>query len=248
VWVQILGSLDGPHQLIEDDRLERLIGFTAPPDCSAVALVAGAWVGPMDSPDRPRDRERARTTCVVSRSGERAGRLRWLDGRLINEPPGAGRALDSLLRTFQLPTAPPDGSTAGLFAAQWLDHVLARAAASTKPLTWPQVAAIYPAMDVLRSAGEGVGAEDLVRVAQVAVKVWTWEEIRRAACTPGWLGDDMPLDAGHWMDEGMLSRWLVDRYPPLVDHLREADRLLPAGVARRIRRTLRGLDLLPDGN
>jgi hypothetical protein len=48
------------------------------------------------------------------------------------------------------------------------------------------------------------------------------------------------------MDEGMLSRWLVAIFDPLDELLVEVDRMLPDGVARRIRRTLRALDLLPD--
>jgi hypothetical protein len=49
----------------------------------------------------------------------------------------------------------------------------------------------------------------------------------------------------------MLSRWLLGMYPSLTDELVRVEQVVPSGVGRRIRRTLRALDLLaaaPDGD
>jgi hypothetical protein len=242
-WVQVY-----PDDMIDDHNMERLIGFVAPDTCTAIALVAGGWAWSMDRPvaEAKRERQRIRTTCAVSRPGEVVGRVRWADGLEINEPPGTGRALDSLLRCFQLPTAPPTASTGAYFAVQWLDAVCAAAVRSQGKLTWRQAADLHPAMRALADSGHRIDADHIVPVARAGARVWTWEEIRlQAIAKPTWMSPSLPPGAGVWMDEGMLSRWLIGVFDSLDDLLGEVARLLPDGVARRIRRTLRALDVMP---
>jgi hypothetical protein len=242
-WVQVF-----PDEMVDDHNMERLIGFVAPDNCTAVALVAGGWAWSMDRPvaEAKAERQRIRTTCAVSRLGQVAGRIRWADGLEINEAPSTGRALDSLLRCFQLPTAPPTASTGEYFAVQWLDAVCAAALRSQGKLTWRQAVALHPTMRALADAGHRIDADHIVPVARAGVKVWTWEEMRlQAIAKPQWLGGNVPPNAAVWMDEGMLSRWLLGIFDSLDDLLGELGRLVPDGVARRIRRTLRALEVLP---
>jgi hypothetical protein len=242
-WVQVY-----PDQIIDNDNLERLIGFTAPDNCSAVALVAGGWGWSMDGPraEAKKHRQRVRTTCAVSADGEVAGRVRWADGRQVDETPGSGRALDTLRRCFQLPTDPPEVSPGHYFAIQWLDSVCGAAARSHGKLTWPKAAALHPIVRAVEESGHHIPAEHLIALMRAGEKAWTWTEIRQQAIQkPHWLGRGLPPNAARWMDEGMLSRWLLGIFEPLDEMLVELDRLVPDGVARRIRRTLRTLDVLP---
>jgi hypothetical protein len=129
---------------------------------------------------------------------------------------------------------------------QWLDSVCGTAARTTRKLTWPQTAALYPIVRAVEAAGHHIPAEQLVTFMRAADKVWTWREIhQQAIARPQWLGEGLPPNAARWMDEGMLSRWLMGVFEPLDEMLVELDRLVPDGVARRIRRTLQKLDLLP---
>lgn len=238
-----------PDQIVPNDNLEKLIGFTAPEACTAVAVVAGGWAWSLDRSraEARKDRQRVRTTCAVSRDGEVVGRVRWADGLQVNDQPGAGRTLDALRRCLQLPTDPPEKSPGYYFAVQWLDSVCGAALRTERKMTWPQAAALYPIARAVEESGVHIPAGELVTLMRAAEKVWTWEQIRQQAIArPHWLGKELPPNAGRWMDEGMLSRWLIAIFDPLDELLVEVDRMLPDGVARRIRRTLRALDLIPD--
>jgi hypothetical protein len=107
-------------------------------------------------------------------------------------------------------------------------------------------------MRLAHQGGLPVTADDLVTVARLAATVWCWPELLRQAETPGPLADALPAGVGGWMDEGMLSRWLLASYPPLPGHLAEIMDLVRPGVGRQIRRALEALGLpisaLDDGS
>jgi hypothetical protein len=153
-WIQVLGTVDD-YELVADTRLDRLLGFVAPPRCEAIGMTA---LGLARSTEPSADcasapRQRVRITCLVARTGEVAGRISWADGTQVEEPPQSGRSLDILRRCLGLATEPPSVPSTHLVAAQWLDGVSRMAERWTQPLSWDEVAFQHPAMQLARAAG-----------------------------------------------------------------------------------------------
>src|ERR1039457_4845487 len=123
-WVQVIGSVRNPD-LVRDEDLGHLLGFVAPPECSAMAMTAPGWARSTDLPTElaQAGQQRVRITCVVARDGGVAGRIRWADASLVEEAPQSGRSLDILRRCLGLPTDPPAVPTGALLAARWLDTI-----------------------------------------------------------------------------------------------------------------------------
>jgi hypothetical protein len=234
-WIQVLGTVDD-YELVADTRLDRLLGFVAPPRCEAIGMTA---LGLARSTEPSADcasapRQRVRITCLVARTGEVAGRISWADGTQVEEPPQSGRSLDILRRCLGLATEPPSVPSTHLVAAQWLDGVSRMAERWTQPLSWDEVAFQHPAMQLARAARLPIGPDDLAQVAREAQRAWTWTRLLHQASRPGPLADTLPPGTGGWMDEGMLARWLLAPYPPLATQLAGvAAQLIPA-TARRL--------------
>jgi hypothetical protein len=244
-WAQVRGS-EGTLELVCDNDLANLLGFVAPDECWALAMSAPGWARPIDlPPDAARAiQQRVRITCAVARDGAVAGRIHWPDGSQIDEPPSSGRSLDILRRGLRLPTDPPTAPSGQLLAAQWLEAIRATAKLGARPLTWEQVASQHPAVRLAREGGLPVSADDLVTVARLAATVWCWSELLRQASTPGPMAEALPAGVGGWMDEGMLSRWLLASYPPLPEHLAEIVALVTPETGWQIERALEALELL----
>ncbi len=156
-WVQVMGPIED-HELVADADLDHLLGFVAPPRCSAIALTASGWARSMDLPPpiARAEQQRVRITCAVDRDGRVAGRIRWADGSHVDEPPSSGRSLDILRRCLGLPTDPPAVPSAQLLAAQWLAAVTRIARLRARPLRWEEVAAQHPAMLLAGPGGTAV--------------------------------------------------------------------------------------------
>lgn len=219
-----------------------LIGWVAPPGCLAVALVAtgkafalddGAAGGVVDC-----ELARVRLCCVVGRSG----RIGWSmtgPGYVSSAPaPSEGRLLDALKRCFGLATPPPTVPASVLHATAWAASVLAVAIESPRPLTWAEVSRAHPLARLLGgdlpaqpSAPDG-DADDLTDLVRIAANAWSWQEIRAQACD-GHLEALVQPGVAQWMDDGMFSRWVLGRLPPL-DQLMAALRayLVPSAAAR----------------
>ena len=236
-WIQVV---DGDGAVVADEDLGRLLGFVAPPRCSAIGMTAPGWARSTEEPAATAGdgRQRVRVTCIVARNGEVAGRIRWADGTQVDEPPRSGRSLDILRRSLCLPTDPPSMPSGQLLAARWLDGIRRMAERCARPLSWDQVAFEHPAMQLARAARLPIGADDLVQVAREAARVWTWTELLHQAGRPGPLADALPPGTGRWMDEGMLARWLLAPYPPLATQLAEVASLLMPASGRRLERAL----------
>jgi hypothetical protein len=252
-WAEITGPLDDPASVRWRDGFDDIFGFVAPPGCDAVAVVANGWGRGLESGQpgsigvlEPGERRRIRVVCVVTRSGEVAGHLRSGSQLLLDQPPGAGRMLDCLLRCFQLPTAAPAVSTDWLLAAMWLSNVTRSAAARPGCLTWQQVAALHPALQVLDMAGEATPLDQLLVVLRAAAKGWNWTYLRHQAATDSTLAAALPPGTAQWMDEGMFSRWLADTWRAPGELLPELVGLLAPAVAGRLRRTLEELGVAGD--
>ncbi|HEX6394019.1 MAG TPA: hypothetical protein VFZ97_11290 [Acidimicrobiales bacterium] len=189
-----------------------------------------------------------RIACVVSRSGGLGWWMELPDGTRRSDPPRAGRLLDVLFRCLGLPTSPPEVPASEIHSAAWLASVIEGGLASDRRLTWSDVERLHPLARVLSGDlelhigksddGDGVAQEELEDLLRIAAAACSWEEIHLQA-VEGELDAFIDADVAAWMDEGMLSRWLLSMIPP-IDQLLEAARpLLVPSAARRLAHAVR---------
>jgi hypothetical protein len=253
-WAEITGPLHRPRQMRWHSDLDTLIGFVAPNDCQAIGVVGSGWarnlaVAAADATPllAPGERRRCRVVFLMTRSGDLAGYLRAGSDLLIDQPPTVGRVPDLICRALGLPTPPPEESTGGFLAYIWLVNVLGVAGRSPTPLTWTAVIHLHPAMQVAAGAGI-ISSDDIVASLRVASDAWSWSFLTQEASESGWMRDPLPPGAAGWMDEGILSRWLLNslgEIEPLVDRV---TRLVAPTAAETLRATLRHLGVIPAGS
>ncbi|MDQ6617356.1 MAG: hypothetical protein M3083_22070 [Actinomycetota bacterium] len=251
-WAEITGTVDDPEDMRWHRDVETLVGFVAPAACAAIATVGCGWAYglPGEPHERvplfaPGERRQARVVCLMTRSGDMAGYLREGSAILVNEPPTIGRIPDCIRRCFRLPTPPPEEPTDGLLASMWLNNVCGAAGRATRPLTWPDVAGLHPVMQIAADNGVTVPMGQLVRILRVASDAWSWTYLAQQAASPGWLANLLPPDAAAWMDEGMLSRWLLSSFCRIDQLLDRVTPLVVPAAAKRLRLTLGQLEVLP---
>jgi hypothetical protein len=247
------GSLEfAVHDLGGWKATDALLGFTAPPDWCALGSVSGGWAAPADDeaerPSAHPEAVRARTIVLVARSGLVVARTTTADGRRVDEIP-IGPGIDALHRALGLPTPPPEHTVGELLTGLWLESIVHTGHDEHREgrrMSWAQVARLHPALWLLKQGGHRTRPEDLVRCANALTNVLDWTEVRRQCSERAWLaGLVEPADAA-WMDEGMLSRWLVLAHlAPVGVAVRRARSVLRADVASRLESTLRelGIDL-----
>jgi hypothetical protein len=249
VWIRVRGPVAHPAKLEEEVGFDRLVGFVAPRDCSAVGVVAGGWSTPIAEHRQiiagarsPGPRERVRSTVVVQRDGSSFARLRWASGRIVDEAPTYGRMFDCLRRVVGLATEPPAIGTDVLFASMWLLAIADATAEPGSDMTWLDVAALHPVSQILEGevADWSRGLVDAARALAVACP---WSEVRRLITEGAWAESPVPAGAAAWMDDGMLCRWLLDGQATMARQLHRAVKPLAPHVARRVRGTLRELGL-----
>lgn len=229
---------------------QALLGFSAPIAWSAVGVSAEGWATPCattdhgyraDTSDDAR-RDRVRSLVLLDRDGLVAGRLRRPDGRVAREAPEDGMIVDCLRRAMGRRTSPPVVSTTTLFATLWLESVLAEAERMHSPLSWLQVVALHPAVQVRARTGEAVSPGELVGAARGLGRARDWTMVRQQLIT-GWRPSEIEARVAVWMDIGMISRWLLDRRPTTDELVDALGAHCPPGVLARIRRALDGMGL-----
>lgn len=254
--------------------IDLLLGWRAPEDCTAVAVaVTGwalhpvairggqpgeAWEGPPDQwgdvdtergtlrgprPSQRADSTRMITVMAVSRSGLELARLRPECGHTDETVP-EGVAADCLRRAVGQPTKPPATGTAPLFAALWLDQVLDAASRSRSPLTWARAARLHPAMQLFEQCGERLPVPSFVDVAEAMANVLDWGQVRYEIVERAWLNGVCTPELAEWMDDGMLSRWLLSAWPSVEELAGAVSEVLDAPLARRVRAALGQLGVL----
>ncbi|HVA73101.1 MAG TPA: hypothetical protein VNF71_00870 [Acidimicrobiales bacterium] len=179
-WVRVFDDDDEESGFAVDASSEpqALLGWTAPPECVAVGVVAtgrlrvdpsaaGGWSGDGRSfGDVYQDLaqiegSRIRMCCVVGRSGDVGWHLEGPHGVRGTSAPEAGRLLDCLKRCLGLATPPPPEPAAELHAAAWIASVLEAAMESPRPLTWSDVTRLHPLARLLAGdLGGPTGGED----------------------------------------------------------------------------------------
>lgn len=234
---------------VSDDDPRFLMGWTAPPECTAVGIVATghtrALAGGAESlPLAPEhDGSQVRMCCVVARSGEVGWILQGTTGSTWLDTPSEGRMLDSLKRCLELPTSPPEFPASELHAAAWAASVLEQAIQSPRRLTWADVERLHP---VARLLGGDLppsdedpqdGSDDLADLVRIAANAWSWREIRAQACDGG-LEALIDPQLASWMDEGMFARWVMERTPRLDQLLGALRAYLSPSAATRLESAL----------
>jgi hypothetical protein len=251
-WAEIVGPFEHPEGVHWHRDLETMVGFVAPPGCNAIATVGYGWArgiedgGPPPPVEilAPGERRRVRIVCLMTRTGDMAGYLRDGPTVLLNEPPTVGRVVDCMRRCFLLPTPAPEEPTDLLLADLWLSNVLGAAQRAPQPLTWQAVGRLHPVIQVVTEHGIEVGPLKLPSIIRIGADSWPWSYLVAQAAEPGWLNQFLPAGAGGWMDEGILSRWLLDSVTRADRLLDQVVPLVQPTAAKRLRATLKQLGVL----
>lgn len=232
--------------------LGALLAFEAPDDWEAIGVACTGRARPLDDPDDPG--RRVRTVHLVGRDGSWAFRVRE-DGQSADdaavefgERDGCGRPEgridDACRRALGLSTSPPAVGTAVLFAAQWLDAVVAGAVAggAHRLRRWPAVAALHPAVAALvpDAAAADLDGPALARYARQLSAWRDWPVVRRACAAGTTALPGIDADVAAWLDDGAFSRWAMAEYPELDDLLDLVAALLPPAVGAGIDDVLAG--------
>ena len=203
---------------------------TAPPEWFGVGVLTGGW-----SHWPGRESVRVRVTSFVCRDGTELAAVRSEGAELqLIEGRGFGPALDTLRRVLQLPTDPPDVTIAEWLTKCWLMLVAKQTKRGRRApkLSWPEAAALHPALGVT-----GARPDELAVVALDAAAAMTWERFRQLHVAEG-------SDEAAWMDDGMFARWQVHGHPPIAELLRRAGRRLTPAARRDVEATLTAWGLL----
>ena len=229
-------SLDGAHPL------EVLMGFRAPLHWRLLGVSCTGQARHVRrtrrSPGTLPEGDAVTVTLLVDRDGDAACVVR--KGDEVTPMPGRpeGTVADACRRALGLPTAPPPGTTLGLWTLNWLDRVVevaTRADAGSRLTTWPQVAELHAAVGPLTGAVTGVsGPAALAASAQALAEAWTWARLRDEPAVVELPGRPPSPQLAAWMDDGMWARWLLSRLPGRDDLLAAVHALLPARLAEGV--------------
>lgn len=257
-----------PHDRLELGVLElgdahpadALVGLDAPPDWLAVGVVGHGRLRALDDAGVTTAAPRGvlghgRHVLLVARGGAWATRLTRDDGSLPHAEEGRGPVggpvgllADACRRALGLPTPPPPSDTGPLWAALWLDAVVAAAAGSVAR-TWPDVAAHHPAARLLLDTAGGAAdgdrvAAELLGLGRRLAQERSWRRLRDACAAGTWPVPGLdPGDAG-WFDLGAFARRVLGELPGLGFLRRAAGELLAAGVLLEVDRVLVGWGVL----
>lgn len=240
VWVLVSAMDEEAGLTFCPDGFDPL-GWSAPPDCAALAMVATGRVHPIEeSVEMPAGLASgrgggARMACVVSRAGAVGWHMVLPDGSSFDQVPEQGSVLDVMRRALGLGTPPPPVPVAVLADYSWLGALL-DAPVPRRRLTWSEVLDLHPALVALDPALT-VRTKELY-IDWVAAGA-TWEAVRQAVADGG--GDECfpPAELAAWMDEGMFSRWVLDQLSPMDDLLAEVRTRLQPAAARKLAHRVR---------
>lgn len=253
-----------PHDRLELGVLElgdahpadALVGLDAPPDWLAVGVVGHGRLRVLDDAGpvtaaAPQVLGHGRHVLLVARGGAWATRLTRDDGSLPHAEEGRGPVggpvgllADACRRALGLPTPPPPTDTGPLWAALWLDAVVAAAGGAIVP-TWPDVAAHHPAARLLLDTADGdrVAAE-LLGLGRRLAQERSWRRLRDACAAGTWPVPGLDPGEAGWFDLGAFARRVLGELPGLGFLRRAAGELLAAGVLAEVDRMLAGWGVL----
>lgn len=244
---------------IEAHPTDELLGFVAPSDWSCIGVASGAWASTYDDATRPAitgtDRRRVRLVHAVERSGGSISIFR--DGAetpSVHRCAGAssehaGALDDHLRRALAIPTAAP-GSPLEYYALCWIDDIFCGAVEGRlHKATWRDLAARHHVQQYASEAGDPAlmqwATSHLVRAGELLAEAKPWSAIRDAMIEGAEARGDHVL-RGHlqWMDDGIFSRTLLGRFPPIEDLLLDLNVHLEADAYMRLVDTIDAWGLL----
>ncbi len=229
-----------------DDLVAALVGFDAPDDWEALAVVVDGRSWDLDRPAR--DPRPVRLVLAVDRYGRSASVIRRAgEEPLETGPDGEGRLVDTCRRALGLATAPPPATSTALWALLWLDDLLARLARGEEIGDRAAAAASHPAVQLVAERAPELLDEtvaELVEVGEIQGRARPWPVLRAATAAGEWHVDDLAPEAAAWMDDGMFARWVTAGFPAVDDYLTELGELLPAPVLDEVTATLRAWSLV----
>ena len=241
VWAMVLRHPGDRSELVVTDPDFEPAGWSAPPRCRALAMVATGQVRALDdSAELPADLVAAvpggvRMACVVWRTGTVGWHMVLPDGSVFDETPESGRVLDVMLRCLDLPTPPPSEPPDVMVAYGWLASLL-HGGPPDHLLGWSEVLDFHP---VLAGCSPHLSAQMKETVIGFEPGSGSWEEVRLAVAR-GEAGDALVLpELADWMDEGMFARWILGAVRPLEDMLEELRPRLRPSAARRLAHVVR---------
>jgi hypothetical protein len=246
-WVQIVGGSPGDDEVnfLGLDGLD-VMGWLAPPECAALAVVATATVTRFDGPTEPRvpiplgRTPGARFACVVGRDARLGWAMRLPDGTELNEVPEDGRMLDCLRRCLGLPTPPPPKGSGWVQSVLWLAAILEEGGRTDRRLGWREILELHPvASGVLESPDIEVTEDNLLGLVRLASSIWTWERLRRDTIVNHWASQVVSAEVAAWMDEGMFARWILAALPDADELMTQVRHCVAPSTARRIAHAVR---------
>jgi hypothetical protein len=225
--------------------VEALAGFTAPSDWSAIGVVTEGNARHLANRD---ERRRVRCVHLVDRTGASGSTLRLQgdDVSVLTDNDGhrpSGRIDDACRRALGLPTAPPEHSSAELWAIVWLERLLEHRGCSPPSMRfpWHEAAGLHPAVALVVADDPTCAAEaakELGRLGEVLAQVHSWPVLRVACAAGDWPVEGVPADVAEWLDDGAFSRWVLGELPSLEQLAAAACDVVPPSVARRLRAVL----------
>lgn len=223
----------GDGRAMSFTRRRDVLGWTAPPDCAAVGVVATGRAYRLPGLDEPPAVSSGKLTlcCVVCRDGRVGWRSESPGGPVLEEAPRDGLMLDVLRRSLGLPTPPPEQPLGLLHSAAWLTR-LTLAGACTRRLTWREALALHPALQLSPGCGDPLEA---IR-SQGSSRDW---ETYRLAAASDLRGPKWKSDIAAWMDEGSFSRWVLGALPRVEELSAAARAVLQPPAARRFSHLVR---------
>jgi hypothetical protein len=211
------------------DLVASLVGFDAPDDWNAVAVVVQGRSWLLD--DRSADPRPVRLTHVVSRGGEVASVVRHAgDPPTVQREQGEGRLVDVCCRILGLPTPAPPADSTALWALQWLDGVVSRVARGERMRGLVAAARAHPAVELVADHDPRLVDEAIARLVRLGSLMGVqrpWPRLRQACADGTWSVDGVTAAGASWMDDGMFARWVLADYPTFDDYLAELRNLVP---------------------
>ena len=221
-WAELIGPEANPTQVRWHEGLDTLMGFAAPGDCHAIAAVGYGWARHLGTVTADRDivaaeeRRRCRVVYLLARTGDTAAYLRAGHEILIDEAPTVGRIPDlarrapgpthSAARGHHRRNARPSG-------AQQHRRRRGRRKPQRRPTHLGRRRPAPPRPPSRRPSWHRRRRRRDRRRDPPCGRQLDLEPPGAASGKGCVVGRPPPAGAGGWMDEGILSRWLLDALP-----------------------------------
>ncbi len=218
---------------------EVLFGFDAPPEWSAIGVMATGRSAMVHGP--PSQRHQAVVVVhLQARSGESVSLLGPPGGPLkVSSSPGQGRIVDICRRCLGLGTDGPSASPLQWWVARWLDQLCAEPAleliADERQLVgaFPAGMPFGPVRDLMSLLGH----------ARLLEASCPWSLVRSGVAGGALSAPGISAEDAAWMDDGMFQRWAMGEVPPLLHSLAELQARLPERMGLALLGLIAELDL-----